>query len=58
MSPDACASDIAALMRGGDWEGLKKAGIDVFNTEYAMINSESRLRRSLSGSGIEPTSKF
>lgn len=61
VSPDAgtmSENDIAELIRHGDWESIREAGVDVFNTEYAMINSESRLRRSLSGSTVEPTSKF
>jgi len=61
VSPDAgTAYDhyIAELTRRGDWETLKKAGVDAFNAEYAMINSESRLRRSLSGGTTAPTSKF
>jgi hypothetical protein len=61
VSPDVGTTpenDIVELIRGGDWESIREAGVDVFNAEYAMINSESRLRRSLSGDGAEPASKF
>lgn len=33
-------------------------GIGTFNAEYAMIDSESRLRRALEGEMVDPSNRF
>jgi hypothetical protein len=55
----AAHQEILKLIQVGDWSALRAKDIDIFNTEYAMIDSESRLRHSLSGVGAgNPLHKF
>lgn len=50
--------ELAELVRRGDWSNLRARGVDVFESEYAIIDSESRLRHSFSGQAPDPSHKF
>lgn len=42
------------LARKGDWGDIRTQHVDMLNAEYAMLESEGRLRQTLAGEALPP----